>query len=227
MANNEDIIPGKDFDFNEFQSDLIADSTTNAVAWGIPAGVLTAIGLFKAKWDSAWLLAKDADNRTHAQIVDKDVRRGEYEPELRKYIKQYIRFNTAITDTERTAMHIPLLDTVRTDSPRPDTKPLLEVKPQTGSSVKIFFTQENDEAGSSKRKKPDGVDRMEVAYIISATPITDVTKCNQFASSKKSPLLLTFNGDDAGKRVYMFTRWVSKRNEPGDWSSAYTFIIPG
>ena len=43
----------------------------------------------------------------------------------------------------------------------------------------------------------------------------------------RTPFIIKFNGEDGGKTVYYWLRWVNSRNEVGPWSKPVSAMVVG
>jgi hypothetical protein len=94
--------------------------------------------------------------------------------------------------------------------------------------VKVFAKQGVDEAGVSRRGKPKGVGQIEIAVKVGDPAPASADDCITRYNTGRSPYLLHPQPADAGKRLYVFARWINTRHEQGPWTSdAITMIVPG
>lgn len=223
-----DQIPTSDADFDIFQKDVISTLSTNKAAWGIPTANITALTTAQTTWDNAWQIAQDKGNRTAAQIASKKLARTSLEKLLRQNIQQWVQTNPLVSDDQKIGMGIKPRDKSKSSVPVPDTIPLIELKGGNGNVVKVFFKQAAVEAGSSNRAKPAGVDSCYLAYKLGDPVPQSPADCPLNLVSGRSPVSIPFQTSDAGKRVYVFGRWMNTTKKPGAWTPvASSMIVPG
>lgn len=224
----KDIIPTADADFDFFQNQVYTKSDTNRVAWGIPQVDLDDLKVLKDDWDAAWLIAKDPDERTSAEVQAKDSAREVYEPALRQFVQQWIQNNKKVSDQERVSMGIKPRDKTRTKNPVPASTPIIELKAGAASSIQVIFRYVPEGQDNSKKGKPEGIDRCEIKYKVGEPAPLTFADCPNDAAGSKSPILLSFTGTDGGKRIYVYARWVNTTNQPGPWTVIHVnMLIPG
>jgi hypothetical protein len=236
-----DYIPSSDPDFDQFQENLYSTSSTNAATWNIPTTAIGVLTPLKKSWDNAWADAKDANNRTRVQTKAKDDARDAYEPAIREFVQGQLIHNTAIASSDLKGIGLKRRDGTRTSSPVPTDTPLCDDQPAPGFTVEVNFRPETSAPGTSKRAKPKGIDRLEINGLVvpQQAPAADGSKpavpagapkspadCNITASSKKSPLRISFDPSQAGSWFFYFPHWVNSRNENGPIGPMHSIIIP-
>ena len=231
MATNQDYIPVEEEKFDTFQSNLFtyisAHQPGTANPWGYPQQRVNTLGSLKGAWDAAWAVAKNKGNRTAGDVQAKDDARDLYEPEIRQFVKEFLKNNLLITNEERVEMGIPVPDTDSGPVPVPVTVPAIEMESGAGSQIVIHFKPFPETPGSDSKGKPKGISRMEIVYKIGTPAPQNPDECNKFDSATRTPKRIDFNPADSGKRVYFFFRWVNTRNQPGPWTDeADSIVIP-
>ncbi len=125
---SKDVIPEQDVQFDIQQDNLVSKVTTNAVAWGIPAGEITKLTDKQAIWTPAWNAVKVKQNATQAQREAKDIARHNYEKVLRPFIQKWIYRNENMDNADIEECGLRPRDTTPTDKPAPDTPADIQVK---------------------------------------------------------------------------------------------------
>lgn len=222
-----DVIPEKDEDFDKFQLILIAMVQANAVAWNIPAAIITAILPHKTNWDAKWAVAKNKATRTSTDVQAKKDARAAYEPALRSLISGGLANNPYVTNEQRVEMGLNIRDKNPTPRPKPATKPDVTLKAHGNTQIMVTYEQEEGTEGDTRpRAKPEGVARMELVYKIGDPAPVSANDCPKTVSITRSPYKLNFEPADSGKKLYAFARWVNTRNIPGDWCGILIVVIP-
>jgi hypothetical protein len=67
---------------------------------------------------------------------------------------------------------------------------------------------------------------MELVWVIADTAPTRMAELIHSAFATKSPLELTFDEDQRGKRLYYAVRWETGTVKKGKFSAIYSVIIP-
>jgi hypothetical protein len=79
---------------------------------------------------------------------------------------------------------------------------------------------------SEKKAKPFGVHGAEARWDMLDNPPAHVEDLKHSAFSTKPPLILTFEENDRGKRVYICLCWENTKGEKGPWGEIMSAIIP-
>lgn len=116
-----DYIPDGEEIFYNWQENLSTTVAANAVAWNIPTTKITELGTFKSPYKAAYDAANSGKKniRTTQQVLLKQTTQKAYEKYLRRFIKEFLAYNSAVTDEDRSGLQITVKDTVRTASTTP------------------------------------------------------------------------------------------------------------
>lgn len=224
----QDLIPRKDGEFNDFQDLLMTTVTANAVVWSIPAGEVTTGTTLKSAWDGTYARVINPVTKTKPNVEAKNNARDSYKAWMRPFLQRYIVLNPILTDADRVALGLKPRDHTRTRVPVPTTTVQLDLAAGHGSTVKVLFHPEADAEGNSHRGKPKGVAQCEIVFKADAPAPVSPDECNNYKVATDSPLLIGFASAQAGKRLYVFARWLNSRNEGGPWTTVpASIIIPG
>jgi hypothetical protein len=140
---------------------------------------------------------------------------------IRPFVNQYLRF-PPVTDEDRTAMGIPNHDTKPTPVPRPGDIPEVEALTPKPRVLHFRFRRAN----MKRWGKPEDVHGMELVWVISDTPPEHIRELVHSSFATKSPLELSFDEDQRGKRLYYATRWETGTVKKGDFSEIFSAIVP-
>jgi hypothetical protein len=136
----------------------------------------------------------------------------------------FLKESPFVTDNDLLAMGLPKRHTGGgVPSPIATTYP--ECRVDTGTLRRLiihFFDQDKIKS----KAKPAGQHGAEICWVISDTPIIDVSNLTHSAFDTKTPFTLEFEGHDRGKTVYFCLRWENTRGEKGPWSEIHNVIIP-
>ena len=130
----------------------------------------------------------------------------------------------SVTNEQRAALGITIPKTTKTQSPVPATRPMAYVDNKNRLEHTIHFF---DESTPKSKAKPDGVRACEIRMKIGGAPPVDSSELTYLASDTRSPYIVHFNGEDAGKMAHYMLRWLNTRNEPGPWSETISVTISG
>lgn len=228
MNNNN--IPGSDSKFDDFQSNFISTVSTNQVAWGLtPIEIAELTGL-QAPWTAIWLITKNPDNRTRAQVNAKVLARKNLTVALRSFIRYRIYGNPLMTDADRLLCGVKPYDSVRTPVPVPNSVPVLSMVNKGTNEMALYFNQPKGEDGSSRRGKPKGAIACIIAVLRGSYPgpTPPPPTPDNFPERHiltRSPKKFINDPGSAGQTMYIFACWVNGKGEQGPWTDLNTFII--
>jgi hypothetical protein len=217
-----DFIPTKDSDFHQWVSNFFTIIVQILTRLGIPQAALTAVDTLRLTWNSKYAIAEAPTTRTKAAVREKNVARRSLEKALRAFIKEYLTYNSKMTDGDRDNLRLPIHKTTRTPSPDPKTKPGLRIDSSVIRQLIIFFRDED----SDSRAKPEGVHGVELRWAILDAFPASIDALIHSAFDTKSPFTLIFDESDRGKMVFFCLRWENTRGVKGPWSEIVMAIIP-
>ncbi|MBI3502950.1 MAG: hypothetical protein HY063_14255 [Bacteroidetes bacterium] len=220
MNKSKDYLPNGDDIFNGYQLNFMTVLLANYGSWLINGSDVNALQVKQSAWASAYAAGGigNKGTRTPAQVRAKTLARKDYEKAMREFVKRFISSNPLVSDPQKVALGVTVPKTHRTPAPVPNTTPNVDATQGNGNQVKVFFKQQPDEKGVSRRGKPKGIALMEILYKVGDTPPATVNDCNLSAMASRSPLKLNFDASNCGKKVYGFCRWRNTRNQPGEFT---------
>jgi hypothetical protein len=223
----KDYLPKGEAEFFEWQDNFVPMVTTNAAAWNITPlelGVLTAL---QTDYLPKYAVANKSKSttRTSQQVLAKNTSTKNYKAGVRKFVKQHIAFNDAVTDDDRLALKVNVRDTVRTPSGTPATVPDAFLDSLKGSRIKITVRQQPDASGVSKRGKPDDASAFEAAVWTGANPPSNPEDCPRKERSSKTTLTLEFAAADIGKTISVWVRWIGLAGQKGSWNGPEEEVV--
>jgi hypothetical protein len=175
---------------------------------------------------TAYVSWEDPAERTPRKTTILQEAENEFKPVYRKFYKGYIRENPLVTDDDLQGAGFPKHHSGgNTPARKPDT--LIEMETETSKPAEITFHYHD--AGSHGNAKPKGVHGMELVYRVrkaSEPPATDWKELTTSVFSTRTPLTLTFTGDQRDMIVDYASRWENTRGEKGPWNTIQWVIIP-
>jgi hypothetical protein len=220
--SNSDYIPGSDGKFLVWVKILFIAVEQNAPLWKIEPMAFDQIRIMISTFEIAYAKAEEP-NRGKADVKAKNDARKALEKAVRKFVKEYLTFNSNISDEERERIGLPVHKTGRTPAPVAKDAPDADVDTSRMGRLTIVFF----ERGSNHKKgKPAGQHGAEIVWTISDTPPTRWDELTHSSIDTNSPFTLDFENDQRGKTVYFALRWENTRGEKGPWSSIMNAIIP-
>jgi hypothetical protein len=215
-----DYVPTSDAAFQTWAHQLLSYTATHAAAWNVPSDAYTSVMSDYVGWEVDYEKAK-SPTHSSVDILKKNEGRAALEKAIRNLVNQYLRYNPAVTDTDRVAMGLPVPDPHHTPVPPPATVPEAEAKTPYPMVVEIHFHDE----GREKRGKPAGVHGAKILYAVLDAPPATVESLTQSAFDPRSPFTLSFEENQRGKVLYFALHWENAKGEAGPWSVIQKAII--
>lgn len=195
--------------------------TAGPGTYGLVAGDAVTIAAQTAAYDAALTLALDPSTRTPTTVADKDAARASMLGVIRPYAIQ-IRNNVGVTDENKIALGLTVIDRTPTPIPAPTTVPVISISMQTPLQMTL---QSYDATTPTSKAKPFGAIGMQIARKTSATAITDPTALPIVDTITKSPFTLDWDGAEQGLRAYMAARWITRTGLVGPWGAIIEAVV--
>jgi hypothetical protein len=220
-----DYIPANDaaFDiwFNNLVTIVLAMVISATPKWThIPLSEAELLAAAYSAWHADYL--PTLVPHTHAQTLAKDEARVTAHGVIRPFVGQWLMWKQ-VTNQQRADMGLHNPADRREFIPPPATVP--ELSPRAGVPRQVLVHYRD--AGSARKGKPEDVHGIEVRWAILDHPPLDIRELVNSSFDTRSPLVLTFEEHERGKRVYMVGFWEIEREgikgEPGEIVSC---IIP-
>ena len=140
---------------------------------------------------------------------------------LRAFINRFLRW-PPVTDLERDKLGIRNPDLIRTPSPVPTTVPEIEAD----SSVIRRLSFRLRDFGATNWGKPEHIRAMEFAWGIRDGRPGEIGELPHLETATANPIVLDFEEEERGGRVFFAARWLNNTAQPGPWSDIESAIIP-
>jgi hypothetical protein len=220
-----DNIPSSDADFDVFFENIVnyvdQKCDANPPIWN---HILQTFRQELHTARDAWTAAYEPVKVPHSpvQTAEKNRVRKSSEAALREFINRFLRYEP-VTNEDRDNMAIHNKKDGHTPVAVPTTSPQLTVDTSTRRRLIIYYKDEK----SGRRGKPAGVHGIEIRWAILDHPPTSIKELINSAFDTNSPLILEFDEQDRGKRVYMAGCWeIAREGEKGPFSAIVEAIIP-
>lgn len=214
-------IPESDAGFNVWQSNFIETAEPELTTWGIATDSFTPVTHAQSVWTPAYAKADNKGNRTPADVTAKTQARKLFEKAIRTFVTQQIANNPKVTDADRKNLGVTVRSGSRTAVPVPTTRPVATVDFSVRLQHSIHFS---DEATTGKAK-PDGVHGCEIWAKTGGDAPVKASELTYLATDTRTPYIAVFEGDETGKTVYYWLRWVNTRGERGPWSTPVSAVV--
>ena len=215
-----DFIPRTDAAFDRFYRNLTDFVLDNNARWGhVPQDNVDMLEDEFTTWTRAY--EKTLVPHIPQLTAEKNRVRVTMERALRAFINRFLRW-PPVTDLDRDKMGVRNWDTIRTPQPVPTTVPEIE----TDSSVIRQLSQRMRDHGSTNWAKPDHVHSMELIWGMMEARPGHVNELTHMETATSNPIVLTFEDEERGKKVYFAARWVNNTAHPGPWSDIESAFVP-
>jgi hypothetical protein len=221
MTRFADYIPTNDGIFLTWVKTLFAYVAEHAALWGLLPDSWAHITPLITDYETAYNKAQDP-NRGKADTALKNSTRNVLKKNVRQFVKGFLEYNPAVTDDDRERMGLPVHDTKPTPVPAPDSIPVPLAKTPFAGVVELHVT----DSASERKAKPAGVHGFETCWAVLDTPPTDWTQLARSSFSTRTPLRLSFSGNERGKTLYFALRWENNRGVKGPWTDIMSAVIP-
>jgi hypothetical protein len=136
---------------------------------------------------------------------------------MRKFARERIRNNSKMNDGQRQDMGVTVADheptPVQPPDEGPDSEP--EISAKSPGVVKVRYLG----------AKPYGVDRVEIAWNLSESPVDSPDQLTAHDTFSRNPWERTFAHEDRAKKMYYSLRYLTKEGE-SHWSDVREVIVP-
>jgi hypothetical protein len=216
-----DYVPAGDEKLLDFAKNLAAYALANYARWGVPSPdplITSPTGAYETA-----LRAALKPNRGKVDVLAKNDAKKTLDKAIRVYVQAYLARNPLVTDEDKAAMGLPIYKTTRSPIPAPSTAPQLFI--DTGTRRRLVITYRDE--GSGRREKPAGVHGIEVRWAVLDAPPAHISALAHSSFDTNPPLIIDFEEDQRGKRVYLAGRWeIEREGEKGPFGAIEEAVIP-
>ncbi|MDR1681500.1 MAG: hypothetical protein LBS12_06950 [Prevotellaceae bacterium] len=223
MSTTHDYIPNNDRAFLTWLFFMLAyvEGPGTTPRFGVPAADIAALKALGVIFEGKLDIAENAVTRTKAAVKDKTEARAVTEKAAREFVNEHLAFNRSVTPADRENMQITVRKTTRDDAPVADVAPIITARDDGARRVRFDFGESH-----TSRAKPAGQHSVRIAWLIrEEAPATYEELINSKADTH-TPLILTFDVPEAGKRLWFAARWVNTVEIEGPWTEIQSVIIP-
>ncbi|MDR0599517.1 MAG: hypothetical protein LBG84_05475 [Treponema sp.] len=184
-------------------------------AYGWPAAecalVRNTLGAF-ADARAAYQAAPTGANHTAKDEAKKAAVEG-----MRKFAREWIRNNPRMSDSQKEELGVAVADREPSPVPVPAAGPdsEAEINARSPGVVRVRYLG----------AKPYGVDRVEIAWLISETPVDGPDLLSNKETFPRNPWERTFGHEDRGRKLHYSLRYLT-REGASHWSDVREVVIP-
>ncbi|MDR1681410.1 MAG: hypothetical protein LBS12_06485 [Prevotellaceae bacterium] len=217
-----DFIPRRNYDFNEWQENLVDNAVAKATQWLIPADAVTVVVARRERWRTAFQISEDPSTRTSTAVKNKQIMRKTYTAALRFFVRSYLANNPVVTNVDRLNLGLRVRKTGR---PTPvghiESSPIFKID-FSRVQMHTLIVKDNTMTGIAR---PAGAAGFEVWRKIGGTAPVDDNEWLMVAQATRSPYTLRYAMSEKGQRVYYRLRWVNTRGAVSAWSDMVSALV--
>ena len=193
--------------------------------YGLTAPDAVVVAALVATWAAAWPLSQNPATRTPVTVAAKDAARAAAEAGIRPFAVTISR-NPAVTNGDKLAIGVTVRSTVPTPIPAPIVAPELGVDNLIPGQGTFTFK----EVGAVGKSKPFGSIGVQLTAAIGVAHTADPNDGTIGQTVTKSPFTLAFAPGDAGQKLSLFGRFVTRSGpggvaQVGPWSAPLQTIV--
>ncbi|MDR3180946.1 MAG: hypothetical protein LBT61_03340 [Prevotellaceae bacterium] len=220
--NAKKIIPSNDRSFLTWLLNLLNYIAAGGLSrFRIPDEPYNKVSAEAADFEAKLKVADEPDTRTKASVQAKTTARKLVEKDVRQFVKEFLASNSLVTDADRDNMGIPIHSTTRHPAQVAGLPPYITVSVDGPRRLRFDFGE-----ASSSKVKPAGQHGVEIAWVVSDEMPASYSGLIRSSFDTHTPLILSFDLPDAGKRIWFAARWENTRGEKGPWTEIMSAIIP-
>jgi len=225
MATYPPYIPTKDALFAIWLENFATLLTATPADYGLTAPEAAVVDGAAAPFALSYPISQDPGTRTPVTVQAKDNDRATAEAVVRPYAVRISR-NPAVTDPNKVAIGVTVPSLVPTPIPAPVDAPELSVAALTPGLGKFYYKT----VAAIGKSKPFGAVGVEVFAMIGDTHTANPAEARFVAQYTKSPFRMTFSALDSGKKLTVFSRFVTRSgpagvSQPGPWSAPLQTVV--
>jgi|GEM_PF-3117616 len=227
MATQKSYIPPQILKFSIFEINFMLIVVANAVAWGIPAGMVTSLQAFQTAFQAAWAVSQVKQSRTPTDTQNTLFAKNDYIAAIRSFTLSWLKYNVLVTDEFKKELGLTIDDVIRTKINPPDFSPIISAKLIQAGVLKMGGHVPPHYTLGSRRSLPYNVTKMEFKVKFGGSapttefdfPITELfTRVNKVITV--DPVQVR------GTIIYLMGRYLTPNVQPGPWSAVFTMYVP-
>lgn len=223
MPANPPYIPRRDAALANWASNFSTLLSSSPTTYGQTSATAAAVAASEAVFASAYSLVTSRSTKTGDTVAAKDTAKASLLALVRP-VAVNISKNSAVSTADKVAIGVnPNTSTPSPITP-PTTTPALSI--QGGASLQLYVRYRDINGSPSVKSKPYGCAFVELHFLVSATPITDVSLLTGIQHMTKSPFLLQFDPSAGGQQCYMAARYVMRNGSLSGFGAIVSMTVP-
>ena len=197
---------------NTYFNVAVAYILANLLKFGVSIDNKATMIAELATWNNIYPLATTVATSTAAYVKDKNISKGKMKAILRLIFGDIL--TSVLTSTDRLTLNIPVVGGAHGIMAIPDSEPEGSVDDSFRLAHKLTYL----DSASGKKGKPHGATGCEIWHKIGGAEPVSVDELTFIDTITKLPLIVGFEGTQAGLKIWYWMRWINKTAK-GNWGS--------
>ena len=230
-----DVFPKKEGEFNTWAGNFMMSLRANAMKWNIAISHVTVgerraihtyavysvddLDLLFLEYKNLFDIANNMSTRTTAAIAAKDTAKRLFVEALRNFLKEFIIYNSLVTDPDLILLGLTPHKTTHSRAKRAQTFPIPTKFENHAPGVLTIHAED------SEGKKLKRTNHLMCCYAVLEHPPQKMEELTKRVYSNTSVITLKFDMKELGKTVYFAFCWRNNRGEDGYWGNIQARMI--
>ncbi len=214
-------LPVRDNDLGQWAQNFSQLLLASPASYGLTPADGAAIASYVSAFTAALAAVNNPATRTIASVATKDGAKAAMLATVRPYAMQ-IRNNLGVSNADKAAVGLRIVDQTKTPIAAPVTQPLINVLCATVGEHTLRFA---DVMTPDARRKPAGAVALQLFANVGAASNSDPAEARFRGIVTRQPHAVKYERSDNGKIATYFARWQNLKGETGPWSNAVSFTI--
>lgn len=214
-------LPSRDAELGQWAGNFSALISAAPGMYGLQEGDAANIAAYVNAFNAALAVVANPAAKTKATVAAKDGARAAMLEIVRPYAVR-VRDNLGVSNADKAALRLTIMDQTKTPVPPPVTLPLLNVLAATRGAHLLRYS---DSAAPDRRGKPAGAVGLQLFVAVAGGSVNDPTIAAFRSLVTRQPYAVSYVSADNGKIATYFARWQNSKGQVGPWSNALAFTI--
>jgi len=224
MSDSKDWIPDGINEFKTFGDTFCTLASTNKTTWGLDTQKVADLLTQQTKFNGYYDISKDHKSRSTVDVENTNDARVPYEQSIRNIGQHEMKYNTLMTDTERTACGVHIDSGTHTPAPIETTSPVIQYAPAGRLGGKVTFAPVGSGYSGAKPEGQQGV-RIKIGFYKQGDTVPTEDLCPQTEIVSNSPASIVFSNDYYGMMFVGYARYFNTRKQLATVSTQFFGVV--
>jgi hypothetical protein len=215
-------IPAKLSDLALWSANFAALIVAAPTTYGLVAADATTISGVNSTFQTAYTASIGPATRTPTTVQTRIDATVALLATVRPYAQQ-VANNAGVSDANKIALGLNPRTTTPTKITTPATNPVLTI--DQALTLQHVVRYRDQLASPTVKSKPYGVVQVQIFAMTSATAITDPAAIAYKTATTKSPVIISWDASEAGKKAYYTARWITRTGLVGPFAPIVSFTV--